>query len=102
MARHAILGAGGIGGLIGGGLAKFGDEVTLVVRKESLNTHPRTLKLESAFGNFSVPVKVAAEVEGEYDVLWITTKATQLESALKSVKSFGQIGAIVPLLNGID
>ena len=102
MARHAILGAGGIGGLIGAALAKFGDEVTLVVRKEALNTHPRTLKLESAFGNFSVPVNVAAEVDDDYDVLWVTTKATQLESALKSVKSFEEIGAIVPLLNGID
>jgi 2-dehydropantoate 2-reductase len=102
MARHAILGAGGVGGLIGAGLAKFGDEVTLVVRPESVERYPRELRLESAYGNFSVPVKVTAELDGAYDVLWITTKATQLESALKGVKSFERIGAIVPLLNGID
>ena len=88
--------------MIGAGLAKQGDEVTLVVRSESLNTHPRTLKLESAFGNASVPVSIVAEVDEAYDVLWITVKATQLESALKSVKSFERVGAIVPLLNGVD
>ena len=102
MTRHAILGAGSIGGLVGAGLAKQGDEVTLVVRPEKVKLYPRELKLESAFGNFSVPVKVAAEVDGGYDVLWITTKATQLESALQSVKKFDGLGAIVPLLNGID
>jgi 2-dehydropantoate 2-reductase len=102
MARHGILGAGGIGGLIGAALAKQGDDVTLIVRRESLNTHPRTLKLESAFGKFSVPVEVAAEVDDEYDVLWIATKATQLESALKAVKSYERIKAIVPLLNGVE
>jgi 2-dehydropantoate 2-reductase len=36
-------------------------------------------------------------------VLWITVKATQLESALRSVTvDPGQLCAVVPLLNGID
>jgi 2-dehydropantoate 2-reductase len=48
-------------------------------------------------------VKRAAEVAQPYDVLWITVKATQLESALRSVVVKPEVlGAIVPLLNGID
>lgn len=101
MARHAILGAGGVGGLIGAGLAKQGDEVTLVVRPEALSAHPHELRLESAFGNFSVPVSLATEVDGDFDALWLTVKATQLEPALRSIKRFDNVHAIVPLLNGI-
>jgi 2-dehydropantoate 2-reductase len=99
--RHAILGAGGVGGLIGASLAKAGDSVTLVVRREALGQYPKQLHLESPFGNFTVNVSVAAEVPA-VDVLWITVKATQLEPALVALKNPDAVRAIVPLLNGID
>jgi 2-dehydropantoate 2-reductase len=99
--RHAILGVGGVGGLIGASLARLGDSVTLVVRRESLTSYPEELKLESPFGNFSVPVQRSAEVP-PVDVLWITVKATQLQDSLVSITAPEKIRAIVPLLNGID
>jgi 2-dehydropantoate 2-reductase len=99
--RHAILGAGGVGGLIGACLAKSGASVTMVVRPESLAHYPAQLQLESRFGNFSVPVARAAEVPPA-DVLWIAVKATQLEAALSSFTNPDSVSAIVPLLNGID
>jgi 2-dehydropantoate 2-reductase len=101
--RHAILGAGGVGGLIGVALAKAGESVTLVLRLEALEDYPAELSLESPLGSFSVPVERAASVAGPYDVLWVTVKATQLETAIRSViVAADQIGAVVPLLNGID
>src|SRR5580698_8780327 len=99
--RHAILGAGGVGGLIGACLAHAGDFVTLVVRRETLAQYPEQLHLESPFGNFTVNVSVAAEVP-PVDVLWITVKATELEPALAALKNPDAVRAIVPLLNGID
>jgi 2-dehydropantoate 2-reductase len=99
--RHAILGAGGIGGLIGACLAHFGDSVTLVVRPETLGQYPRHLHLESSFGNIDAEVACAAEVPAA-DVLWITVKATQLSSALTEFTNPTSVRAIVPLLNGID
>ena len=99
--RHAILGAGGVGGLVGACLAHSGCSVTLVVRPEALSKYPRKLSLESPFGNFEVDVAVAAEMP-PVDVLWITVKATQLESALTALKDPKLVRAIVPLLNGID
>jgi 2-dehydropantoate 2-reductase len=99
--RHAILGAGGVGGLIGACLARLGHSVTLVLRPESLAQYPEQLCLESAFGNFTVPVARAAEVPPA-DVLWITVKATQLDAALASFTKPESVKAIVPLLNGID
>jgi 2-dehydropantoate 2-reductase len=101
--RHAILGAGGVGGLMGAALAKSGEDVTMVVRAEALKDYPAELSLESPLGSFVVPVQRAAEVADPYDVLWITVKATQLDTALRSVVVKPEaIGAVVPLLNGID
>ncbi len=99
--KHAILGAGGVGGLIGACLAHLGDSVTLVVRPETLAQYPHTLRLESAFGNFEVNVAVVAEVP-PIDVLWLTVKATQMEAALGALKNPETVRGIVPLLNGID
>ena len=99
--RHAILGSGGVGGLIGACLAHAGASVTLVVRPETIPQYPKQLRLESPFGNFTVDVAVAAEVPPA-DVLWITVKATQFESALAALKNPDAVRGIVPLLNGID
>jgi 2-dehydropantoate 2-reductase len=99
--RHAILGAGGVGGLMGACLERCGASVTMVVRPESLAQYPEQLHLESAFGNFSVPVLHAAEVPA-CDVLWITVKATQLEPALSAIVHSDSVRAMIPLLNGID
>ena len=99
--RHAILGSGGVGGLVGACLARSGGSVTLVVKPESLAHQPRSLRLDSPFGNIEVEVACASEVPPT-DVLWVTVKATQLESALTALRNLGSGKAIVPLLNGID
>jgi len=100
--RHAILGAGGVGGLIGASLARIGDAVTLVVRPESLAKYPEQLRLESPFGNYDAHISTVVEVSMPVDVLWITVKATQLEAALTSFTNPALVRAIVPLLNGVD
>lgn len=99
--RHAILGAGGVGGLIGASLARIGAPVTLIVKPETLAQYPSQLQLESPFGNVTLPVARASTVP-PCDVLWITVKATQLEASLGALTKPESIGAIVPLLNGID
>src|SRR5260370_13640189 len=72
--RHAILGAGGVGGLVGAALAESGDSVTLVLRPEALRNYPAELSLESPLGSFSVPVELVADVTESYDVLWLAVK----------------------------
>jgi 2-dehydropantoate 2-reductase len=98
--HHAILGAGGVGGLMAACLAHSGAAVTLVVKTDSLAQYPEQLRLESQFGKFSVPVARAAEVP-PCDVLWLTVKATQLDASLAAITHPESIKAIVPLLNGI-
>lgn len=102
--RHAILGAGGVGGLIGGALARSGAEVLLLLRPETLARHPGTLRVESiVLGDFEVGVATASRLDREPDVLWVTPKATQLESALELAPATVVGDAVVvPLLNGVD
>ena len=102
--RHAVLGAGGVGGLVGGALAKATHPVTLLVRPSRKVHYPERLSIESeTLGTFEVPVRVADRLDGHFDVVWTTVKATALEAALRSVapEELGD-GIVVPLLNGVD
>ena len=100
--RHAILGAGGVGGVLGACLAHVGENVIMVVRASALEQFPAELRLESPLlGSFTAPVDKAAQVP-RADVLWIAVKATQLEDALRSVPDPMAPKIVVPLLNGID
>jgi 2-dehydropantoate 2-reductase len=101
--KHAILGAGGVGGLVGATLAHEGDQVTLLLRPESLAQYPGYLRLERPSGNIEAPVRTDGELRQPADVLWVTVKAHQLVAALQAILRNGPtIGTIVPLLNGID
>jgi 2-dehydropantoate 2-reductase len=73
----------------------------LVLRRQSLAGYPRRLRLESSFGNYDADVSTASEVP-PVDVLWITVKATELESALPAITDPTSARMMVPLLNGID
>jgi len=99
--HHAILGPGGIGGLIGASLAHSGERVTMVVRPESLASYPGHLHLESTFGTYDEAVEHASTAPSA-DLLWVTVKAPQLEQALRSIPQGSAFSGVVPLLNGID
>lgn len=100
--RHAILGAGGVGGFVGAVLAHGGHAVTMLLRPETLSVHPDTLSIESTFGSITAPVARAATLEEDVDVLWVAVKATQLAAALASVPAPARARMVVPLLNGVD
>jgi 2-dehydropantoate 2-reductase len=100
--KHAILGVGAIGGLLGTALASVGEDVVLIVRPEQLAIYPRTLVWERPAGVESVtaPAKAVAVLTEPVDVLWIATKTYQMEAALELVKATPQ--HVIPLLNGVD
>ena len=98
--KHAILGAGAIGGLLGTVLGSLGEDVTVVVRTEKLASYPAKLTLERPSGMITASVKAVAALAEPLDVLWIATKTYQLQTALEVVHS--SPGCVVPLLNGVD
>ena len=100
--KHAILGPGGVGGLLAVTLARAGLPVTLVVRPGTAGSYPRRVRLESQLlGDIAAEVAVTERLSEPVDVLWITVKAGQLELALKQAPA-ELVGAVVPLLNGVD
>jgi 2-dehydropantoate 2-reductase len=102
--RHAILGAGGVGGLLGASLARAGRDVVLLLRPETLARHPPRLRVESAvLGDFEVDIELASELDREVDVLWVSPKAPALEAALElAPQELVGSAVVVPMLNGVD
>ncbi len=101
MTAYGVLGAGGVGGLMAGALARAGHEVTVVVRPGS--DQPRQIRVESqVLGNFDAQVGAVERLEAPVDVLWVATKAGALAEALEQAPGELVREAVVPLLNGID
>lgn len=98
--KHAILGAGAIGGLIGTVLSSLGEDVTVIVRQQSLADYPANLSLERPSGTLSAPAKAVSTLTEPADVLWIATKTYQMEDALQAVQAMPRY--VIPLLNGVD
>lgn len=104
--RILILGAGGIGGYFGARINEAGGDVTFLVRParaDHLREHG--LQVFSPLGDCHfIPHVVTADhnLHGEYDVVLVSCKSYDLESALHAIApAIGPETVIVPLLNGI-
>lgn len=101
----AVLGPGGVGGLVAALLARGGSSVQVLAGEETSRAiAERGIRVESKrFGDFSVSVRTATCLPGPVDACFITVKSTQLREALERVpaKALGR-GLVIPFLNGVD
>lgn len=103
--RVAVLGPGGVGGLLAATLARGGDAITCLARSSTAQTlREHGLHLDSErFGTFSVTVTASEVLDHQVDVCFVTVKATALDASLERLPAAMVEGALlVPLLNGID
>ncbi|MFG2041214.1 ketopantoate reductase family protein [Dactylosporangium sp. NPDC048998] len=103
MSNVAIVGPGGVGGLLGGMLTRAGHDVVYVARPETAALlNERGMNVHSVqFGDFSVPAPAVEALSSPAELCVVATKATTLSEALDRVPpSFG--GVLLPLLNGVD
>jgi 2-dehydropantoate 2-reductase len=100
--RIAILGPGGVGGLLAGALEKAGSEVIVVARESTAAViTERGLRIDSViFGEMHARPRAVARLEDPVDVLIVATKAAGLEPALERITV--EPGVVLPLLNGLD
>lgn len=103
--RIAVLGAGGVGGLLGALLARAGHRVLVLAREESafqLATDGITVRSEP-FGEFTATVAAAPVLREPVDGVLVTVKATALDEALSRVpaRALGD-AVVVPFLNGVE
>jgi 2-dehydropantoate 2-reductase len=98
----AVLGPGGVGGLIAGLLERAGTPVVVVAREATAEAiSQRGLHVDSvSFGEFVTHPRAVAHLEEPVDVLIVATKASGLPSALERVTA--QPKLVLPLLNGLD
>src|SRR5262245_41482949 len=101
-----VLGAGAIGGYFGGRMALAGVDVTFLVRPGRRAQIERDgLVVESALGNFRLPVKTveAHELQPVYDAVLLTCKSYDLESAMDAIQpAMHGSCVVVPMLNGMS
>jgi 2-dehydropantoate 2-reductase len=103
--RILILGAGAIGGYVGGRLQQSGADVTFLVRPARRERLERDgLVIKSPKGDITQKVKtvLTGSDGGPYDVVLLTCKAYDLDSAIEAIEpAVGPDTVVVPLLNGM-
>jgi 2-dehydropantoate 2-reductase len=101
-----VLGAGATGGYFGGRLAQAGADVTFLVReRRAAQLAADGLVVKSPHADFSVRARSVTQsgLRPEYDLVLLTCKAYDLDSAIESVRPATGAGAhVIPLLNGLS
>ena len=100
-----VLGAGAIGGYLGGRLTEAGADATFLVRAQRRAQLERDgLRLRSVFGDLDCPVATvtADALTPVYDLILLTCKAYDLESAIEAIApGLAPDGVALPILNGL-
>jgi 2-dehydropantoate 2-reductase len=101
--RMLVLGAGGVGGYFGGRALEHGMDVTFLVRPGRAAQLARDgLVVESPAGDIRRPVQAVTEAGPGHDVVLLTAKAYDLDSAMAAIRPAVEAGAcVLPILNGM-
>ena len=103
--RVLVVGAGAIGGYFGGRLVQAGRDVTFLVRPrraEQIRKNGFAIRVAAERADLAVRAIVSEQIEASYDLVLVTCKAYDLESAMDGcAPAVGPETAILPLLNGM-
>jgi 2-dehydropantoate 2-reductase len=100
--RIAVLGPGGVGGLVAAALARAGEDVVVIAREgtaELIASDGIAVDSER-LGQFTARPAAQATLREPGAVLIVATKASGLEAALGRIRETPAL--VVPLLNGLD
>ncbi len=105
--KIAIVGAGGVGGYLGGTLARAGHDVTLIARGAHLQAmRAHGLRIQSVHGDFVIDPVQATDRPAEVGPVNLTIFAVKTydiaEAAEMSRPLVGPHTAVLPLQNGVE
>jgi 2-dehydropantoate 2-reductase len=100
--KIAVLGPGGVGGLLAGALERSGEAVTIVARESTAAAIAEDgLRIGSVtLGEFIERPRTTTSLESDVDALIVATKAAGLRDALQRIDCEPPL--VLPLLNGLD
>jgi 2-dehydropantoate 2-reductase len=100
--KLAVLGPGGVGGLLAGALARAGEDVVVVARESTAALIvEHGLRVASVtLGDFVARPRTTTQLSEPVDALLVATKAAGLKDALQRFAC--QPPIVLPLLNGLD
>lgn len=100
--RIAVLGPGGVGGLMAAALERSGEQITVIARGSTARVIcEQGLRVSSVLlGDFLARPPVSEQLSEQTQVLIVASKATTLAHALERVHVQPEL--VLPLLNGLD
>lgn len=99
----AIIGAGAIGSVVAAYLAKAGEDVVLIGRKDQVETIKRNgLRVTGARGEENFPVQALTRLDREYDLVIFTVKTQDIEAAGVENQAFLKNCLVLSSQNGIQ
>jgi 2-dehydropantoate 2-reductase len=100
--KLAVLGPGGVGGLLAVALQRAGEDVTVIAREPTAETiAEHGVRVSSVtLGEFTEHPRAVARLQEPVDALIVATKAGGLQDAVQRVESDPPL--VLPLLNGLD
>jgi len=105
--RMIVIGAGPIGGIIGGRLARAGQDITFVdIDKEHVAAiREKGLQIDVPDGPFNVKIKILFpdEIQGKFDIGCVAVRSNYTPDALNTVlPHLADNGLLVSMQNGIN
>jgi len=107
--KYIILGAGGLGSVVGGYLAHTGQEVTLIGRPAHMDAIASDgLRITGPKGDFCIRENLTLtthpdQVAGAHDYLIVCVKSKDMEATLADAQDLvRRVGTVLTLQNGID
>lgn len=100
--KIAVVGAGAVGSVIGGLLARQGEDITLIARRahaEAINTDG--LHIDGAAGAFTVSVPAQEELDFKPELALIAVKSQDVEPVCRQIAPYVSGIPVVMLQNGV-
>jgi 2-dehydropantoate 2-reductase len=99
--KIAIIGAGAIGSVLGGLMARAGVDVTLIGRQSQVSAiHRNGLAIDGALGSFVIRVPAHEKLDFVPDLAILAVKTQNIAEALRENQFYIQAAPVMTLQNG--
>jgi 2-dehydropantoate 2-reductase len=100
--RIAVIGAGAIGSVVGGLLARAGEDVTVIGRRPHVDAVNRNgLRIDGVVGTMQVRVSAVERLDFVPDLALLTMKTQSVAAAAREIRPFVAGVPVVTMQNGV-